>query len=416
MKSLMYNFRVFGLASAILFASCKGNSQQNNAISANIDKTQVTWNTSIDDALAQAKAQNKMLFVECYSPTCPVCISMEPFFKKTEIAQKYNSDFINYKLDVGNAEQVKFLNSKNIWLPSFPQFLYFDSDGNLVHQADVVTEVKSFIEAANMAQNIEKRAGNYKKRFDSGERNMDLLVNYSAFCRLTKDTLNNLIAANELFKIYPKDQLGSEMSWKLTKKCIADIENGFSTYWFDHVAQAAAFEKKDGHEGVENNILGGIIQSSLYSPRGRKYGSDKIALVKKYMAKTGAGQYIDGVTWEFETMALIREGKAPQTLAIGDKMVAKYAQNGQSLVYVTKVFNDYYPDKGYVAKAKTWLAKAKPSIKENKYLAEYFFESARLNQKAGNLVAAKADAQQARNLASLAQVDLAKFTDLLNKL
>jgi hypothetical protein len=341
---------------------------------------------------------------------------MEPFFKKSEIAQKYNTDFINYKLDVGNAEQVKFLNSKNIWLPSFPQFLFFDPNGNLVHQADVVTEVKSFIDAANTAQNPEKRAGNFKKRFESGERGLDLLVNYAAYCRLTKDTLNNLVAANELYNIYPKDQIGSEMSWKLTKKCVADIENGFAAYWFAHIPQAAAFEKKDGHQGAENNILGGIIQSSLYSPRGRQYGTDKLALVKKYMTATGAGQYIDGVTWEFETMALIREGKAPQTLAIGDKMVAKYIQNGQSLVYVTKVFNDNYPDKAYVAKAKSWLAKAKPTIKENKYLAEYYFESARVHQKAGDLAAAKADAQQARNMASAAQVDLTKFTELINKL
>jgi thiol-disulfide isomerase/thioredoxin len=108
-------FKITSLAGILLFASCQSKSQnstaQTTASTENIDKTQVTWNPSIDDALAQAKASGKLLFVECYSPTCPVCQSMEPFFKKTEVATKYNSSFINYKLDVGNDEQA----ARAIW-------------------------------------------------------------------------------------------------------------------------------------------------------------------------------------------------------------------------------------------------------------------------------------------------------------
>jgi hypothetical protein len=55
-------------------------------------------------------------------------------------------------------------------------------------------------------------------------------------------------------------------------------------------------------------------------------------------------------------------------------------------------------------------------LKEDKFLAEYYFESAKLNQKSGDLAKAKADAQQARNLASKAQVDLTKFSALIEKL
>jgi thioredoxin-related protein len=412
----MHIFKVSTLFAFLFFVSCQSKSQSNEQKTsdlANIDKTKITWNPSIDEALESAKASGKLLFVECYSPTCPVCQSLEPFFKSAEVATKYNSNFINYKLDVGVAEQVKFLNARQIYLPSFPQFLFFDGDGKLLHQADVSPDVKSLVAAADGALSPESRALNLKTKFEKGNRELDLLVQLSAFARLTRDTLTNLQAAEELFKIYPKDQMASETSWKLTKKCVTDVDNGFAKYWFDHVAQAAAFEKKEGHGGNENNILGGIIQSSLYSPRGRNYNAAKLATIKQYMTKSGAGQYADGVTWEFETAALIKEGKPQAALAIGEKMATKYSQNGQSLIYITQVFNDRYPTADYVAKAKGWLLKAKALLNEDKHLAVLYYESARLNQKAGNKAVAKSEAQQARNFAAKAQLDLSKFTALM---
>lgn len=134
------------------------------------------------------------------------------------------------------------------------------------------------------------------------------------------------------------------------------------------------------------------------------------------MNLTGAGQYIENVTWEFDVKALIRESKLEQALAIGERTAAKFSTNGQSLVYIARVFNDYFPNKSYAPKASAWLNKAKSLLKEDQYLAEYYFESAKLNQKTGDIGKAKTDAQQARNLASKAQVDLTKFSALIEKL
>ncbi len=417
---ILNSLKIYCIALLLIFSSCQSKSQEGSSKSTvsieNINKNEITWNPSIEEALAQAKSSGKLLFVECYSPTCPVCQSLEPFFKKAEVAIKYNSNFINYKLDVGNAEQVKFLNARNIWLPSFPQFLFFDGDGKIVHQAEVIAENKSFIAAADGALTPEKRASSFKNKFENGDRTLDLLVALASYARVTRDTLTNLSAAEELFKIYPKDQLNSEASWKLTKKCVGDIDNGFAKHWFNNVSTATAFEKKDGHVGNENNILGGIIQNSLYSPRGKNYSSQKLNQVKQLMAKAGAGQYAEGVTWEFETAALIKEGKPEAALVIGDKIAAKYIANGQSLVYITKVFNDKYPNKNYGTKASAWMAKAKPLLNEDKYLAEYYFESARLNKNIGNVLTAKKDAQEARNLATKAQLDLGRFTALLGSM
>lgn len=420
--SFNYTFKGLSLVAFLLFVGCQSKSQdtatgtQQVINNEPIDATQITWNPNIQEALAKAKANNKLLFVECYSPTCPVCQSIEPFFKNAEIAKKYNTNFVNYKLDVGNAEQVKFLNERNIYLPSFPLFLFFDGDGNLVHKDEVSPDTKSIIAAADRATNPATQTKSYKKRFQDGERSLQFLIDYASYTRVVRDTLDNLASANELFKIYDKSKIGSEESWKITKKCVTDIDNGFAKHWFNNVATAAAMETKEGHAGNENNILGGIIQSSIYSPRGKNYTIAQLQQVKTLMGKIGAAQYADGVTWEFEVAANIREGKPANALAVGSKMAKTYATNGAALIYIARVFNDQYPDASYGTTARGWLTSAKTKLTEAKDLAAYYFESARLYKKQGNVAAAKTEAQLAQSKAVEGKLPLDRFSQLLNSL
>jgi thiol-disulfide isomerase/thioredoxin len=413
-SNALMNYKNIFLVLILIFSGCKGKSQQKTESQApTINNTTVNWYKSIDQALADAKAQNKMLFVECFTPTCPVCMSMEPIFKKPEVIKKYNTDFINYKLDVGIAEQVKFLTTKNIVLASFPQFLYFDADGNLVHQADIIADSKSFTTAADNAQNTATRSSSLKNRFTNGERGLDFLINYAAFTRLTKDTLNNFTAADEIFKIYPKDQLSSETSWKITKKCVTDLDNGFAQHWFKNIAKASAFEKKDGHDGSEFNILGTIIQFPLYGPKGKTYSVAKLQEVKRFMGLANAGQYAEVATWELEARALIKENRGKEALALGDKIFTKFKDNVASLLYITKVFNDDYKDPSYATYMKKWLDKIKTMASEDKFKVDYLYESARFSKKMGDIPSAKNQAKEGRSIAAKINADLGKFNAII---
>jgi thioredoxin-related protein len=422
-KSVMKHIQLFrgiSILFVLLAIGCKSNSQETTTLkelpAKVISKTEVTWKADVNLALEEAKNRGELLFVECFSPSCPYCMAIEPFFNEPEVAEKYNTNFINYKLNVQEAEQVKFINDKNIWLPSFPMFLYFDGDGNLVHQSSADPSIASLNGNADAALNEQTRASSYAKRFLNGERSVKFLADYASFTRVTKDTLAGLAAANALFDIYPKDKIGTEESWALTKKSVSDLDNGFAKYWFAHAAQAAAFEAEDGHADNHNNILGGILQNSLYSPRGQKYNTAKLKNVRGYMNIINASQYADNVLWEFETKALIKEGKLPQALAIGNKMVAAFKGNGSAHVYVVRVFNDNFTDKTYVTDAKKWLTNALPSITQENVKAEYYYEMARLDQKSGELAEAKKNAAAAQELAKKIEAKSSKFSELVTEL
>lgn len=410
-------FKTAYLLPAFLFAlfltGCNSESKQEQAEEAVIDPNAVTWVPDITEALAKAKATGKLLFVECYSPTCPICQSIEPYFSTAEVAERYNADFVNYKLDVGVAEQVKFLNDKNIWLPSFPQFLFFDGDGKLVHQGEVTASTESILAVAADAKTPEKRTGNYKSRFEKGERDFDFLVKYGVYTRLIKDTVENRKVGDALFEVFPKNEINSETSWAATKKVITSVDNGFFRHWINQMPRAAEFEKKAGHAGQELHSLGAIVQTSV-AKDGKTYGTRQLAQVKDYIRKVGGGEYADTYVWEFETLANLREGKPAAALAIGRNMAAKFSTNGPSLVYITKVFNDHFPDNSYLATATQWLATAGPLMTEPNQKAEYHYELARLNLKGGDKATAAVNAREALKLAETAGADLKRFNELLN--
>lgn len=399
--------------SALFLTGCNSESKKEQAEEVVIDPNAVTWVPDITEALAKAKATGKLLFVECYSPTCPICQSIEPHFSTPEVAGRYNTDFVNYKLDVGVAEQVKFLNDRNIWLPSFPQFLFFDGDGKLVHQGEVTATTESILGVADDAMSPEKRTGNYKSRFEKGERDFDFLVKYGVYTRLIKDTTENRKVGDALFEVFPKNEINSETSWAATKKVVTSVDNGFFKHWINQMPRAAEFEKKAGHAGQEMHSLGTIVQTSI-AKDARSYSTRQLAQIKDYIRKVGGGEYADTYVWEYEVLANLREGKAQAALSIGKNMAAKFAGSGASLVYITKVFNDKFPGNDFLPAAREWMNTAAPQLAEPNQKAEYHYELARMNLKGGDKAAAAVNAREAMKLAETAGTDLKKFNELLN--
>lgn len=416
----MKSIKLLFLALIITLGSCKTDSQQSVAQvpqeKGPINESEVTWNPDFDKALAEAKSLNQLLFVEAYSPTCPVCQTIEPFFKDPAVAKTYNTNFVNYKLDVGKQEQVIHINKRNIFLPSFPKFLFFNGDGELVHASDVVAGVESINEVAAAALDPNKRGSSFAKRFEDGERSIEFLAEQAAFARVAKDTATAIKAAEALFEIFPKNEINSLKSWKITKKCVVDLDNGFAKHWFNNYGQAKNFEEEEGHAGNQDNILGGIIQSSLFSEKGRNYSTAKLDQVEAMMKTANAGQYAESFLWEFRVKANIRENKLGKAISIGERMVQVYKDNGSAGVYITKVFTDLFPSDAYLNSARKWLNTSLPKLTQDSQKAEFYYESARVFQKAGDKPKAIAEAEKGIALANAASIPNAKWGSLIAEL
>jgi thiol-disulfide isomerase/thioredoxin len=378
----------------------------------------IIWESTIEGAFAKAKASKKAVFIECFHPNCPVCMALEPTLKNAEVGKFYNQNFVNYKLNLSDTKQVKFLDDRKIRLTGFPLFLFFDADKKVIHHTDPNNTPEGLIAHGKDAMNPEVRSGDLLKKYEAGNREMNTLINLSYLLRLTLDTTRNIQVTNDLYALFPKEELSSHTSWFILKKCVMDVENGFAEHWFNNIPIAQQFETAEGHAGNEQNALGMIIQSSLYSQRGLKYSLAQLQKVRNYMSLVGAGQYADGVLWQYEARALMREGRMPEAINLVQKIsqTEGFSKNGLALVYLVTYFNDNAPTAEYANAAQQWLQKGRLLLKENKDLAEYHYQKARLEQKNNALSIAKQEAEQAKKYAMLAKIDLKKFNDLSNVL
>jgi len=367
----------------------------------------ILFEPTIEAAFQKAKASGKNVFVECYSPHCPICMSLEPTLKNSEVGKFYNQNFVSFKLNVEDAKQVSFLNKKNIYLPGFPLFFYFDKDQNLLHITDPTNTPKDIIKHAQTALDPNQQTSGFWKKFQAGDRDVNKMVGLAYYLRITQDTLKNKQVADALYAAYPKNQLSDKFSWAIMKKCIMDLDNGFSQHWLKNLAIGGKYEAEEGHAGQEGNALGRLLQLEIFSPKASTYSLAKVNKLKGYMELLGVGPYVTSNTWQIECPALLREKGQDVAFNFFKGLINDQTQP-QLLVYYVTFYNNTFPDGKFAGEARRWLSSARQQLTTEQEIANLNYESARLYQKSGDLANAKNEIAAAKTSITAAK---AKVTD-----
>lgn len=89
-----------------------------------------TWN----EAMALAKKQNKLIFLDVYATWCGPCKKLKKnTFSDEKVGEFYNSNFINVAFD-GEKPEGEML-AKQYGLTGYPSLLFIDSNGKVVSQS-----------------------------------------------------------------------------------------------------------------------------------------------------------------------------------------------------------------------------------------------------------------------------------------
>lgn len=100
------------------------------------------------DVLAEAKRQNKPVYVDMYTTWCPPCKRMaKEAFPNAKIGIKFNVHFINYQLDAERGEGVQI--ARQYAVASYPTALYLAPNGVLVHRAVGYAGINGMIDQAD---------------------------------------------------------------------------------------------------------------------------------------------------------------------------------------------------------------------------------------------------------------------------
>lgn len=90
------------------------------------------FNGNWKDVIAESKNTGKLVFVDVYTTWCLPCRKMEKeIFPLPAVGMKYNSAFINYRVDAEKGEG-KFINEKYS-VDAYPTYLFVNGDGVLIY-------------------------------------------------------------------------------------------------------------------------------------------------------------------------------------------------------------------------------------------------------------------------------------------
>ncbi|MBO9573148.1 MAG: thioredoxin family protein, partial [Chitinophagaceae bacterium] len=163
---------------------------------------------------AKAKAEKKFIFIDVFATWCGPCKWMDGNTYTTEKAGIFMNDrFINVKVQADSSkndnEEVKswyatsrqFMNEYKI--NAFPNFLYFDPNGKLVHQFSGVLDDSMLIVISKNALNPGKQYYTLEERYKKGK------LEYAEMPYLAKSAsyLNNIAFAKEVADNYINNYL-----------------------------------------------------------------------------------------------------------------------------------------------------------------------------------------------------------------
>ncbi len=208
----------------------------------------VPENTKWQDILAKAKAENKIVFVDCYTTWCGPCKKMaKDIFPLKEVGDVFNASFVNAKIDMEKGEGVGLAAKYEI--RAYPTYIFVNGDGELVHLAMGMKPADKFIEDANDAKNPDKQFFTLKKRYEKGEKTPELLKNMSYAAQNNGDT--------ELSAKASEAYLATQKDWttKENMQFVLDFSGSIESKNFDYLLKnQAAFEKEFGQDKIQPYI------------------------------------------------------------------------------------------------------------------------------------------------------------------
>ena len=130
-----------------------------------------------DELLAQAKKEDKVIFIDAYNTWCGPCKMMAAkVFPQEEVGKVYNEKFINAKFDMEKGEGPGL--AKRYSVMAYPTYLFVDGNGDIVHKGIGYIPQEEFLALADAATG-ENSLGAMNARYDGGERSSEFMRTYA---------------------------------------------------------------------------------------------------------------------------------------------------------------------------------------------------------------------------------------------
>lgn len=166
--------------------------------------------------LNKAKKENKLIFVDCYTSWCGPCKMMaKDVFTQDHVADYFNANFVNYKVDMEKGEGPTL---KPDWkINAYPTFLVINSKGEVIHRVVGAYGADEFIEYMKEAQSEEKNFAALQKAYEAGQRDGEFMFSYLRSLRMANLDKEEAEKADSYIKSLKKTDLLKKENWNIIK-------------------------------------------------------------------------------------------------------------------------------------------------------------------------------------------------------
>lgn len=185
MKNILRSFSLLFLLSFIFSAAVQAQG---------IEFFHGTW----QEALAKAKAEEKLIFVDAFASWCGPCKRMaKETFPDEKVGEYFNANFLCLKIDMEKGENAEFAGKYPV--NSYPTLMFIDDSGKLVMKEIGAKSVDQLLETGKKAMGKNDRSIDYEKKYEAGDRDPKMQFDYvralnasgKSSLKVTNDYLNS---------------------------------------------------------------------------------------------------------------------------------------------------------------------------------------------------------------------------------
>ncbi|MCX6291330.1 MAG: DUF255 domain-containing protein [Bacteroidetes bacterium] len=324
---------------------------------------------TFEQALAAAKAENKPLFIHGFADWCHYCEYMkDSVYPDKEVGEYYNSHFVCIKMDM--EKEGKELN-KTIKSHTFPTFLFFDTNGELMHRAAGRRYKNPFLDLAQEALEPRRQMRTFKKKYDSGTASPYEVQFY--FRMMETSGMDAQLLLSDYLGKQPDSTFTNANNWKIFYDIMKDP---MLPVMRRILGNKKALESIYTADSINNKLIN--LYNSYLTQFVQMLDSAGYEKAKQQVRRTNGLDIADKICAfaDLNKLKMKSEWTAYQTE--GKKFVEHYAMNDpKRLIDVAGVFYEHFnSDKEMMSLAEQWLqqsVKLADRYKANHLLASVQF-------------------------------------------
>ena len=350
---------------------------------------------------AKAQKENKLIFMDAFTTWCGPCKWMaKNIFTDKTVADYYNANFINAKIDMEKGEGIDI--AKEYKVSCYPNLVYIDGDGKLVHRAAGSMEAAAFIELGKTAYTPEKAFSFYQTKYEGGERNPAFLTAYLDI--MSQTCLPTTTVATDYFASIKEEDMLQQGNWNLLYHHIADVTSAPFIYL---VKNRSAFEAKYTADSVNQKIYSTYLQHGNTLLRSKEDAAGKLKAFQQEVTNSGISR-ADELNSNL-TLKFAQSQNDWNTWFIAAKTLAEKSSDANFLNGLSWTAFEKLDDPKKLNEAELW-AKKSVELQEGSYNLDTY---ANLLFKNGKAELALTTEKKALELAKAAGEDLKAYEDVI---